>query len=69
MHERDIAIDNIVKGLTFLIMTDLKEAAGEQHHPRRDADAMDDYIKECKDRAIQLRMMRQHFEDIITGVL
>lgn len=64
----NIALE-ILNRMTEMIMRDLHGAASEQYSPRFDADRMDDEIKFRKERAAKLRVIRQEFEDTMTGVL
>ena len=62
-------VRKIQADLSTLILDKLNELSSEQHYPGGDPDMMDDKIKVCKFQIKELRLMRQHFEDIMTGAI
>jgi hypothetical protein len=65
----DNVVKAVVQGLDELIMQNLKGVAQQQYFPVPDPDEMDDRIKQGKERAKELRRLRQEFEDLCAGVL
>lgn len=63
------AIESVLAGLQALIVSNLKGVAQEQYFPCSNPDDMDDRIAQGKQRATQLRAIRNDFENLITGVL
>jgi hypothetical protein len=59
----------VINGLSEIIYETCQAVAREQYFPTRDADAMDDFIKQGRDKIITLRQLRTMFEDTMTGVL
>ena len=62
-------IEDVLRGLTRLIISNLSGAAHEQYFPCANPDDMDDRIKAGKKAAQRLRILRDEFENIVTGVL
>lgn len=67
--DRQTAIDQVLQGLQFLIVSHASSAAREQYIPRESPDASDDYIKDHKEWVESLRKIRGEFEDLVTGIL
>jgi len=63
------AVSQVIQGLNELIMQNLKGAAQQQYFPCSNPDEMDDRIEAGKKAAAKLRMMRDDFEDLSSGVL
>ena len=68
MNRRE-AIENVVSGLSFLILNHSTCVAREQYTPDMDPDKSDNVIKENKEFVSELRKLRDRFEDLVTGVL
>jgi len=62
-------VEVVVDALSRLIRSSLIGAAHAQYFPCSNPDEMDDRIKEGKERAEKLRVIRNEFENIVTGVL
>lgn len=62
-------VQGIVDGLSRLIHQALTTAASEQRHPSGDADSSDNTIEVSQKQAINLRKIREDFENEITGVI
>lgn len=60
---------HIVNSTSAIIANTLATQKQEESYPSRDADAMDDKIKGCKDRVKRLRALREDFEDIMSEVI
>lgn len=57
------------EALGRLILVQLKGVADRQYFPTTDPDNDDDRIKQGKERADELRILRERFENIVTGIL
>lgn len=69
IYEKDVAINSVIEGLNYLILSHAKTAACEQDAPRANADMSDEIIKRNKEDLAKLRTLREQFENIVTGVL
>jgi hypothetical protein len=65
---RDEAIEQVLAGLSFLIMHNATCAAREQYAPQCNPDSSDDEIKERKEFVAKLRELRIEFENVVTGL-
>lgn len=65
---KEIHID-IVDNLSRLIRQHLIDAAYQQYTPDYDADKTDSIIAHGKDKAKELRRIREEFENITTGII
>jgi hypothetical protein len=66
---REQAVNQVLDGLQWLIVSHSHSAAREQYTPRESPDASDDYIKEHKEWVENLRKIRGEFEDLVTRLL
>lgn len=55
--------------LSDLILRNGRELGSEQHMPRVDPDASDDFMKESARVVKELRSIRERLENLITGVV
>jgi hypothetical protein len=65
---REICGD-VVVSLSDLIRDYLTIAAHEQYYPNSNPDQMDATIADAKEKARELRRLREEFENITTGVI
>lgn len=68
MDHQDYAFP-VLQHLTKIIAEDLSVIASEQSYPGMDADRSDQTIMDRKKRVEALREIREHFEDIMSGVV
>ncbi len=61
--------NDIVNKISIIILKELDNVSSEQRYPSSDPDRMDDIIKDGKLMIVQLRKLRNDFEDIVTGVI
>lgn len=61
--------ETIVNNLSNLIRAHAHMVSSEEHHPSSSADESDERIQENKKIVAELRAIREHFEDVITGML
>jgi hypothetical protein len=66
---RDEAVKQVEEGFTYLILNHSHCAAGEQYAPNHTGDESDEYIKEHKEWVSRLRVIRNAFENLVTGLL
>lgn len=59
----------IIECLGEEIFTQSFQCASEQYAPRREADAMDEYIQQRQANVKELRRIREVLEDLFTGRL
>lgn len=62
-------IITVTAPITAVLVGCLRSKASEEHHPSRDADAMDAHIADCRDKIIHLRRIREELEDLLSGSL
>lgn len=65
---RPEAIEQIEQGIAYLIMHHASTAACEQYSPSTTCDESDERIKEHQKWVVQLRHIRNQFEDLVTGL-
>lgn len=68
MNDRE-RVQAIVDLLSSLIIRHSGMLASEQHNPRPDADASDEYMKENARWIKELRDIRERLENLVTGVV
>lgn len=61
--------EQVLSGLSTLVVFHLKQAAFQQYTPDSDPDKSDATIADSKEKAEKLRKIREEFEDIITGII
>ena len=66
---REQAINDILNGISYLIISHSTSAAREQYIPSQTPDESDDWIKEHKEYVEGLRKIRTEFEDLVTGLI
>ena len=66
MNEPDL-FDQVVRGLDALIRMSLRGVGQERYYPSPNPDDMDDRIKHGREKAAELRKLRERFEDLMTG--
>lgn len=59
----------VINELSRQIWNLIRAQAEEQYSPRLSADDMDDYIRECREKAKKLRQIREEYENFTSGVL
>lgn len=69
INSREEAINSVLNGLQYLIMTAGASCARQQYWPDRDSDSSDDMIKAQRQFFDQMRIMRDNFEEVLTGLL
>jgi len=71
MNKNSIEASNkiIIDTLSDLIISHLLNAAYEQYTPSNDPDKMDSIIADGKQKAKELRRLREEFENISTGII
>lgn len=68
MHpSQENRLNAIISHLSGQIAEDMQRLSSEERHPSRNADDMDDTIKELKDRVRKLRVLREQVESTFTG--
>ncbi len=55
--------------ISDLILSNGRELGSEQHNPRADADASDEYIANREQVVKNLREIRERLENLITGAV
>lgn len=63
------AIQSVLSALTMLIMQQLCGATSRQYFPTHDADDDGTRIADGKRRAAELRVMRETFENLASGII
>lgn len=66
---RDQAVEQVLAGLQYLILSHATSAASEQYAPSCHADGSDDHIREQKEWVVKVRSIRHEFENLVTGML
>lgn len=66
---KDPRITAVIDNLSSLIVHHAGLTAAEQYAPSRNADDSDDYVKAHQEWVKELRVIRQRFENLVTGVL
>lgn len=62
-------VNEVVNILSEQILVELAGTAQRQWYPTHDADADDDRMKAGKERAAELRKIREQYENLMTGVI
>lgn len=57
----------VINAISEQIGASIREFTLESHFPSRDADAMDDKLKAAKHQTVELRRIRQEYEDLMFG--
>lgn len=65
----DKSINMVLGGLQDLILHGLRNAANEQYNPQANPDMSDNVIADGLERAKKLRVLREEFENTVTGAI
>lgn len=65
----DPRITAVIENLSSLIVHHAGLMASEQYQPGRDADRSDDAIKAHREWVKELRVIRERFENLVTGMI
>jgi hypothetical protein len=63
------AIDSVIVGINYLILNHARCTAREQYNPTECPDDSDEYINQHKSYVSKLRLMRNEFENLVTGMI